>query len=183
MFNNKMPFLAPFPISRIEAKKLVDRTREKFECPSNRINRYEIYGIEENHVYEGLSLKAYVYYSAEKFLDEERKLYSDIEKTEEVIKKLSTGLQLPSKCKDYFDIKTSGKSETFSYVKNFEKIKKLQSYLGYFVFLSSDGFAESPEKIITIYRNRDIVEKAFDDLKNGMDFSRLRGCKEINCTS
>lgn len=32
----------------------------------------------------------------------------------------------------------------------------------------------SPKEVIAIYRNKDVIEKCFDNLKNELDFSRLR---------
>jgi transposase len=174
MSDNKLPFLVSLPVSRLDAKKIIDKYRNDVIRVSNRINRYETYGIEVDYVFEGLPLKAYLYYSAEKFADDEKKLHSNIEKSEEELKKLLNSKRATSKYKAYFDVITNGSPGTISYEKNIEKIEKAQSYLGYFVFLSSPNFANNTEEIISLYRNRDVVEKSFDDLKNGMDFHRLR---------
>lgn len=44
---------------------------------------------------------------------------------------------------------------------------------GYVVFLTTD-LSLSSKEVLKIYRNKDIIEKNFDDLKNELDFSRLR---------
>jgi transposase len=44
---------------------------------------------------------------------------------------------------------------------------------GYFVFRTSDATL-TPVNLIALYKNRDIIEKSFYDLKNNLDFYRLR---------
>ena len=44
---------------------------------------------------------------------------------------------------------------------------------GFFILLSSKPELTSSE-VLKIYRNRDIIEKNFEQLKNGLDFKRMR---------
>jgi transposase len=45
-------------------------------------------------------------------------------------------------------------------------------YAGYFCILTTSKM--SPEEALRIYRNKDVVENCFDDLKNGLDMRRIR---------
>ena len=56
---------------------------------------------------------------------------------------------------------------------NNEEIQKYRNlYSGYFVLLSNA--TKDPIEAIEIYRNKDVVENSFDDLKNQLDMKRLR---------
>jgi transposase len=56
---------------------------------------------------------------------------------------------------------------------NVAAIEKYRNrYAGFFCLLSTEKM--EPEKALAIYRNKDVVENCFDDLKNGLDMNRLR---------
>jgi transposase len=56
---------------------------------------------------------------------------------------------------------------------DYDAIDEFKSKLGYFALISTD-MSLSAEEALTIYREKDVVEKAFDQLKNGMDYRRMR---------
>lgn len=47
-----------------------------------------------------------------------------------------------------------------------------QNYVGFYVLLTND--IKDPVEALRVYRNKDAVEKCFDDLKNQLDMKRLR---------
>ncbi len=56
---------------------------------------------------------------------------------------------------------------------NNEAIQKYRNrYAGFFTILSND--IKDPVEALRVYRNKDVVEKCFDDLKNQLDMKRLR---------
>lgn len=56
---------------------------------------------------------------------------------------------------------------------NNEAIQKYRNlYAGFFVILTND--IKDPVETLRVYRNKDAVEKCFDDLKNQLDMKRLR---------
>lgn len=50
--------------------------------------------------------------------------------------------------------------------------KHQQNTLGWFVLITND--IKDPSQALTVYRQKDAVEKGFDDLKNDLDMKRLR---------
>ena len=50
--------------------------------------------------------------------------------------------------------------------------KHKQNTLGWFVLITND--IKDPSQALTVYRQKDAVEKGFDDLKNDLDMKRLR---------
>ncbi|MDI3543124.1 MAG: hypothetical protein PWP57_727 [Candidatus Atribacteria bacterium] len=56
---------------------------------------------------------------------------------------------------------------------NQEAIQKYRNrYAGFYVFLTND--IKDPVEALWVYRDKDYVEKSFDDLKNQLDMKRLR---------
>lgn len=50
--------------------------------------------------------------------------------------------------------------------------KHRKQYAGFFAILTND--MKDPVQTLMVYRNKDVVEKCFDDLKNQLDMNRLR---------
>jgi hypothetical protein len=54
----------------------------------------------------------------------------------------------------------------FSYERNYIKINDIHGRLGYFFILTNKHL--TPREVISIYRKRDVIEKGFDEIKNGL---------------
>ena len=50
--------------------------------------------------------------------------------------------------------------------------KRRKKYSGFFCILSNK--IKTAEEVLSVYRNKDVVENCFDDLKNHLDMKRLR---------
>ena len=62
---------------------------------------------------------------------------------------------------------------SFSYEIDHHKANKKLKTMGYFILLTNNPALTSAE-VLKIYRGKDIIEKHFDQLKNDLDFGRLR---------
>lgn len=71
----------------------------------------------------------------------------------------------------YFKINRS-KDGGVGFIRDTEKINTIISRLGFFIIVETD-FKMSSLEVLTTYRQRDVVEKSFDDLKNELDMKRL----------
>ena len=171
MHNNTMPFIIPMPMSMVEAKRLVDEHMKEIRTAGNWINKHEVYGHAYSFDLYGFPMHAHLYFSPDKCTDEEKKLHERVEKLAKELESLP-GKRIPKKYTDYFTVTKSAVSPTFFEIDN----KKFDEHLrraGFFVFLTSD-LKLSPLGLVDIYKNRDVIEKAFFDLKNNLDFRRLR---------
>ena len=112
----------------------------------------------------------HICYNPEKDLESERKLNKKIA---ELYKELQTGKPTKKHEKQYatyFNVKkVSGKTVFESYKDDI--INKTKRYYGYFVFLSNE--VSGTWQALTLYRNRDIVEKAFNNFKDRLNMNRL----------
>ena len=59
-----------------------------------------------------------------------------------------------------------------AYRRNNKAIDEQLALCGYFLIAETD-FKKTTAEILEIYRNRDVVEKSFDSLKNELDMKRL----------
>jgi transposase len=80
---------------------------------------------------------------------------------------------LPRHYSRFFTLKEGGKGRPLCYERNHKKIDEEVKRAGMVVFITTDGGLSTGE-IIGGYRHRDVIEKAFDNLKNELDFHRLR---------
>lgn len=132
-------------------------------------------GLPYGKVYEvtelGFRMKVHLYYDPDKALHESEALYELLERQENDLK----GMEEPPDRKlhydKYFFINRS-KDGKLGYIRNHKAIDEQLERCGFFLIAETD-FKKSTREILEIYRNRDVVEKSFDNLKNGLDMKRL----------
>lgn len=119
----------------------------------------------------GIRFKVHLYYSPSKAATEEALLFERIEQYEQALKDMTEPPPRSLRYDRYFKINRS-KDGGLGFVRDKDKIDLELSRLGFFLLLETD-FRSTSEEILAIYRRRDVVEKSFDELKNGLDMNRL----------
>jgi transposase len=71
--------------------------------------------------------------------------------------------------------------DKFIITKNNEAINNKIKSFGYFTLFSN--YIKKPEDAINVYRNKDIVEKGFNNIKNRLKFNRTKTHSDINLDS
>ena len=118
----------------------------------------------------GARLKMSIYYNQNKATDEIEHFLSEIDEYE---RKLINNEEIKkSKYRNYFNI-VEKDEKNIKIERNEELIDKTLKRLGFFVLLTTEHKLTELE-ILEKYRNKDIVEKSFDNLKNEIDMKRLR---------
>jgi len=126
--------------------------------------------------YKGDTIKArrrmylHLYYCPERALEDEKAFNQRMAAWQE---ELETGQQHPDNEKyyaKYFEIKSTPVRGTRVIAKE-EAIADAKRNYGYFVFLSNE--VKDAIKALEIYRNKDLVEKAFHNLKERLNLRRL----------
>jgi len=126
--------------------------------------------------YKGDTLKAkrrmylHLYYSPKRALEDEQDFNNRMTAWQE---ELETGQRHPNHEKyyaKYFKVKSTPARGTKA-VANEEAIAAAKFNYGYFIFLSNE--IKDAVKALEIYRNKDLVEKAFHNLKDRLSFRRL----------
>jgi len=172
MAENKYLFVTAFPGHLLEAKKIIDEYKGCVRKTANRISQLDVYASPVDIDLYGIKMKAHIYFDTEKQVLDEKELYAHIERLETDLEKMGKGKRATTKYTDYFIINQE-KNEKLHFVPDNDKIDQRLSRAGFFILLSNDESLDSGN-ILKIYRGRDVIEKNFDQLKNGLDFKRLR---------
>jgi len=165
-------FITAMPGKRLEALRLIDEKKGDIRKAANRISEYEIYGLQCPVKLYGLELQAHIYYAPEKQAFDEKELYAHIEKLRMELEKMGRAKRVTKKYKDYFMIDEKGK-DVLTFELDTNKVDEKLERAGFFILLSSKPELNSGE-VLKIYRERDVIEKNFEQFKNRLDFKRMR---------
>ena len=165
-------FITAMPGKRLEALRLIDENKRNLRKTANRISEYEVYGLQCAVELYDLNLQAHIYYDPEKQAHDEKELYAHIEKMRMELEKMNRSKRVTKKYKEYFTIDEKVQ-DALIYKLDTCKVDEKLDRTGYFILLSNKPELTSAE-VLKIYRNRDVIEKNFDQFKNRMDFKRMR---------
>ena len=142
------------------------------------IEEHELYGVKEKlKLYEGDKKESYIhlYFDPTRAADETKKLLS---RQSILAKELDNHIKSHHKKDDLkktypsFKLKADKQGYLISYKENEEYLDNLSDTLGFFSIISSSDMSSS--KALSIYRDRDTVEKLFEALKTDMDYEKYR---------
>ena len=173
MQENEHYFVTALPKHLIESRRLIDESKDMIRKSANRLVDYGIYAvIGETTIIDGCKMTAHIYFDPEKQHQDEKTLFAHIDGLKQDLEKMSKSKPASKRYTDFFDV-NQDKPEGLEFNMDHDKIDKVLSRTGFFVLLSNDDKLSS-EEVLSIYRNKDVVEKGFAQLKNEVDFSRLR---------
>lgn len=179
LLENKHKFTISLPLSTSRCKNLIDEFKTTLQSPSHTIavNDDILHAYTSKISWNDRSLYAHVFYNERNYIESKEDLMRNILALEREIKKLKNGKDLPqSRYSKFLIINRSNNS--INVKRDEASIEDYLKYKGFFVILSND--IKNAENAISIYRNKDIIEKAFDNLKNDLDSKRLRVHSEKN---
>jgi transposase len=124
----------------------------------------------------GIASTLHIYYDYGRAAAQTADMYRKIASEGEELAQMSetTEAQL-KKYKKHYTV-TRGENGGVAFELNHAAIDSLAANLGYFCILSNDSL--SSEDVLSVYRNKDTIEKAFCELKNHIDMKRLRTHKQ-----
>jgi transposase len=170
-------FTLAVPIRRKWVEKIIDRYSDNI-CSLDKHHQLDddefVYAV--NHLYKWQQsrrrLYLHIYYNDLRAAEDHSSFITELKNYKESLEKDNK----PSNHNDYFDkyliIKDTPVRGLQILYNDDEIIKHRKKYAGYFCILSTI-FVNSIEAL-DVYRNRDLVEKIFDDLKNEIDRTRIR---------
>lgn len=182
LFKKQIKFTIALPFNCDFAREQVERVREsitdhKFFVRVNDQNLFctsyiGAWGEQKKRVY------IHVFYNASAAVAEYESFLSKMHLWEEELKSGKLIEDHQKHYAKYFLIKkTPKRGKQISYNQEAIDVYKKNS-AGYLVLLSND--IKDSTEALTVYRNKDVVEKAFDNLKNTLDLKRLRVHLEEN---
>jgi transposase len=172
MFNESYSFISAFSTSRDEAKILIDAVKKDIEKVANRISDRTIYGVKKSFHLHGIEYQAHIYYSPERKLLESQAIYDDIDKLTKELDVLNKSNKITRRYTEYFKVDKQ-KDNPFTFELNADNVDQKISRAGFFILISSDKDLDC-EEVLKIYREKDVIEKNFHQLKNPLDFRRFK---------
>lgn len=183
LYQNHLKFLISAKVSLKFIQRELEPVRDSIRTWTNYSQKYELYAYStaiswaysQERPYKGDVLKGkrrmylHLYYNAEKAVEDERNLNTLLGTLQE---ELESGIRNPEHEKQYakyFQVRTTPARGTKVTAKD-EVIEEAKKNYGYFVLLSNE--VRDPIKALELYRNKDLVEKAFGNLKERLNFSR-----------
>ena len=119
---------------------------------------------------EGRRIYVHIYYNGQRAEDEKMRFNKLLALSEAALRNGSELTEAQASLSEkYFIVKKTPKRGIQIHYKN-EEIQKHMSQFGYFALLSNE--IKSPSEALEIYRKKDMVEKAFDNLKERLGMKR-----------
>lgn len=153
-------------------QSLLDETLQEPFSSREYLKDHKLYARAYGGTFEDIPVRVFMYYDLEKAALEESSLYDEIERREEALEDLAKQRKLRPRQTKYFIVEEEG-AKSLRYGKDYETIDEQRKKLGYFALISTDENLDADDAL-RIYRAKDGVEKNFCQLKNGLDYRRMR---------
>lgn len=188
---NHLKFLIATKVSLKFVKTELDKVRNSIRTWTNYSPKYDLYArstpirwaFSQNRPYLGDVLKGerrmylHMYFNIEHSAEDEKNLNLQLYTLQ---RELESGRRIPeheSRYAKFFDINTSTVRGSKITAKQ-DAISEAMKNYGYFVLLSNE--IKDPIEALEVYRNKDLVEKAFGNLKDRLNFSRPAVSSELS---
>ncbi|MCR5813672.1 MAG: IS1634 family transposase [Desulfovibrio sp.] len=177
--NEDIKFLISIPFTSKFAKTQIERERYNIDKLCNTIitSNDTIRGIYRLRSWKtenrDTKIHTHIFYNPLKAITEKNELYKFVTELRDEAVKDPDNKVLEKQFKKYLVIKKETENNNYCSVEIREDIveEKLTT-CGWMVLISN--YIEDSKKALSIYRDKDVVEKSFDRLKNSLDFNRLR---------
>lgn len=184
MYRHHIKFLIAAKLPLKLVKTHLDTVRDKMRSWTYYSHAYQLYAYSlpvtweyvQDRPYKGDTINAdrrmylHLYYSPERALEDEKAFNSRLVELQE---ELLSGQRHPEHEKQYakyFEVKSTPVRGTKVMAKE-EAIAEAKRNYGYFALLSNE--IKDAMEALEIYRNKDLVEKAFDNLKDRLNLRRV----------
>jgi len=184
MYHHHMKFLIAAKLSLKIVQTNLDTVREKMRNWTHYHQDYQLYVFTlpitwdyvQDRPYRGDTLRAdrrmylHLYYSPDRALEDEKAFNYRLVNLQ---RELESGERCPDhekKYAKYFEVKSTPVRGTKVLAKE-DAIAEAKRNYGYFALMSNE--IKDPVEALSIYRNKDMVEKAFENLKDRLNLRRL----------
>lgn len=184
LFKEHLKFLIAAKISLSFVKKELDAVFDEISMFSNYDNNLGVYSMtvasewnytqvrpyKKDTIEDKRRIYIHLYYNIDKAAEDAKKFDSMLS---ELQKELLSGKHVEhheSQYKKYFEVKTTPK-RGIQVTAKADAIKAAKRYYGYFVLLSNEKM--DSVTALHLYRNKDVVEKAFGNLKDRLNMRRM----------
>jgi transposase len=183
LYRNHLKFLIAAKTSLKFVKTELDKVRDSIRTWTKYSQKYDLYACSskidwsytQERPYKGDTLQEkrrmyiHIYFNSEKALEDEKNLNLMLCKLQSELESGRRNPEHERQYAQYFDVKTTPARGTKAIARQ-EAIAERKKNYGYFVLLSNE--IKDSIEALEIYRNKDLVEKAFGNLKERLSFSR-----------
>ena len=184
LYKEHLKFLISVKTSLTFVKKELDAIYDDFRTFENFSEKYELYSYtvqtewkyKQERPYKGDTIEdsrriyIHLYYNIDKAVEDEKNFDKNLIALRH---ELESGKRVPeheNQYAKYFITKTTPKRGTHVTMKE-DAVKKAKRYYGFFVLISNETMDSITA--LEIYRNKDVVEKAFGNLKERLNMRRM----------
>jgi transposase len=175
LFDKQYHFALMVPTDRVWVKNVIDKYYENIATPERYRQTGEnevLYMVSHLHNWGGRRCYAHLYYNATRAAEDYDKFTKKLLICKEELEKGDLQDTHKEFYNRFFNVKMTPKRGISVFYNDDEIQKYRKRYAGYFCILTN--VKTDSGELLEIYRNKDIVENCFDDLKNGLDMKRLR---------
>lgn len=178
--SNRMRFIIAVPFTASFAKNQVSSEKKDIDCVENTLvmGGDSIRGATKIRSWnEGHTLFTHVYYNALRAMKTREELYAHVTVLKERAQADPARMMLQDEYKKYLLIRHSEKTASgYTITIKNDIIEKELKHAGWMVLISNH--VSDTKEAISIYRDKDVVEKGFLRFKHSLDLSRLRVHRE-----
>ena len=187
--DSKIQFIQPLPFTLKKVKALLRKNKYNLRNSSNlfKYNNEFLHYMLSKLYFDDNQFEAHIYFDEKHEIEQKHCFLKTLFELEEKLnlsqKKLSTLKEylkfresnIPKKYYNYF----KWNKKTLCIEKNMKTIKASISKMGIFILLTNNNELDKVQ-VLDYYRQRDLVEKVFDIVKNEFDTNRLRVHSQYN---
>lgn len=178
LVKEKLDFTIPLPFSTKEAKRIITETNASLELAENAFHDKDIlmYYQKSKVIINDHDIDAHLYLNTNKQKDELSRFLFKLEGIEKVteVKQFKDDKQLLAFMEEnYKNYIKFFKLHNAILKRNNSTINEHYSHMGKFIILTSKKNSKKKE-LLQAYKDKDVVEKYFDQMKNELDENRLR---------
>jgi transposase len=184
LYQNHLKFLIAVQMSLVFVRKELDAIYDDLRTFGHYCEKYELYTTTlqtnwkytQERPYKGDAIKEdrriylHLYFNIDKAAEDEKTFDK---KLSELRHEIESGKRVPeheSLYNKYFDIRTTPKRGAQITIRP-EAVKAAKRYYGYFALISNETM--NSVTALELYRNKDVVEKAFGNLKERLNMKRM----------
>ena len=165
-------FIIALPGSLNYVKEIIDRHgKELVNHSEYDLGAGKPYGTSYESTELGFRMKIHLYYDPIKAAQDNESLRNEILRMEDELSRMQEPPDRKLHYDRYFFINRS-KEGKLGFIRNTNAINEAMTRNGFFLIAETD-FKKTTAEILDLYRRRDVIEKSFDDLKNGLDMHRF----------
>ena len=171
MHSKQLPYVMGVDKSHKSIRTAIDSVREGITSMRFMVKK-GLYARSIRSRFYGSTSTLHVFYDPGLAERQRSDLFRLVESKEEKLTQLKQLTKAEVKHYHYhFDI-VRAEDGTFTFTRNYDKIDEVTKDCGFFCILTNT--ASDSAEVLAIYRDKDTIEKSFDDLKNHVDMKRLR---------